>query len=108
MSRREHIVVEPSAEGSIDFRRRTFDTSLIWLQFPKANNITSLLPPAIAEASSGADLTFSSFRRLPMCDPDDFGLSNEPGRAFTCVSAEIGHPTCGPASTITICAARPS
>ena len=24
-------------------------------------------------------MTFSSFRRLPMCDPEDFALSNEPG-----------------------------
>ena len=89
MSRREHIVVEPSAEGSIDFRRRNFDTSLIWLQFPKAAWLPTLLPAAISEASGGANLTFSTFRRLPMCDPDDFALSNEPG-CLTRVYMRIG------------------
>ena len=76
---RATIVIEPAANGSIDFQRRQWDSSQIWLQYPKAAWLPTMLPAAISEAAGGNNLVFSTFRRFPLCDPADFALSNEPG-----------------------------
>ena len=86
---RATIVIEPAANGSIDFQRRQWDSSQIWLQYPTAAWLPTLLSPAISEAAGGNNLVFSTFRRFPLCEPSDFGLSNEPG-VLTRLFAPLG------------------
>ena len=86
---RATIVIEPAANGSIDFQRRQWDASQIWLQYPKAAWLPTILPAAISEAAGGNNLVFSTFRRFPLCDPADFALSNEPG-VLTRLFAPLG------------------
>jgi hypothetical protein len=74
---RPHVVIEPSGD-SIDFRRRVWDSSQIWLSYPKSAWLPTLTPTAIKETSA-SDFSFSTYRRFPSCNPADFALSNEPG-----------------------------
>ena len=74
---RASIVIQPSDSGSIDFKRREWDASQIWLEYPKAAWLPTLLPAAISEANSGSNFFFSTFRRFPSCNPADFAFSNE-------------------------------
>ena len=73
---RAHVVIQPSRD-SIDMDRREYGASGIWLAAPKPAWIATLLPRALNEADGGSDLTFSTFRRFPLIDPQNFTLSSE-------------------------------
>ena len=85
---REHIVIEPSGD-SVDFLRKDLDTSRVWFQHPRPCWVSTLLPAAIAEACSGSNFTYSTWRRFPLRSPDEFTIpSNEGAFLILCLHAD--------------------
>lgn len=77
MSQREHIVIEPSGT-SVDFFRKSYDTSKVWYRAERPIWWANLLPDALKAAASGSDLTVSTWRTFPMSAPDLFTIPRDP------------------------------
>ncbi len=86
---REHVVIEPIGD-SVDFVRKDYGVDRVYFSHPRPAWISTLLPAAIAEACSGSDFTYSTWRRFPLRSPDEFTIPSNEGAFLIRVFMPIG------------------
>lgn len=90
MRQREHIVIEPCGT-SVDFIRKSYDTSKVWYRAERPLWWANLVADALKSAAGGCDLTVSIWRTFPLSAPDLFTIPRDPNASVR-VYCPLGPP----------------